>query len=217
MNERKKQFINFLLKNQALLFGKFTLKSGRVSPYFFNLGVLNSGPQISKLGRFYAEAIRTDWKDEFDIIFGPAYKGIPLSVAIVDSMHRDFNINKKYSSNRKEMKTYADKSVLLGADIKDGDKIILVDDVLTTGQTKIDAVKLIKSIASVEIVGLMIALDRLEKNKEAKNAVLEFTEQTGVPVRSIVTASDIIETLDPDEQSTKKKVVDYLKQYGVIS
>lgn len=210
---QKQEFVNFMLKNKALLFGEFTLKSNRLSPYFFNLGCLNDGQALARLGQFYAQAIKENFQEDFDIVFGPAYKGIPLSVAIVDSLHRDFKINKKYCSNRKEEKTHGDKSVLLGAEIKQGDKIILVDDVLTTGQTKIEAVNLIKSIADVEIKGLIIALDRLEKDQQGKNAVEEFTNQTKIPVYSIISTKDILEYVESAE--VKSKLQDYLNKYGV--
>lgn len=213
MQSTKAQFIDFLLESQALLFEDFTLKSGRVSPYFFNLGLLNRGDQLSELGRFFAEAINAEWGDEFDMVFGPAYKGIPLAVSAVIALYENFKIDKKYCSNRKEMKDYADKSILLGSPLKDGDKIIMVDDVLTTGQTKIDAVNLLKSIAHVEINGLLIGLDRKETDEEGKNAVFELTNKTGIPVKSIITAGDIFSHIS--DASARMKMERYLYEYGV--
>ncbi len=213
MQSTKAQFIDFLLESNALLFEDFTLKSGRVSPYFFNLGLLNRGDQLSELGRFFAEAINAEWGNEFDIVFGPAYKGIPLAVSVVIGLYENFQIDKKYCSNRKELKNYADKSILLGTSLNDGDRVIMVDDVLTTGQTKIDAANLLKSIAKVEIKGLLIGLDRLEANSEGQNAVLEFTGKTGIPVKSIISATDIFSHIS--DAGHRMKMERYLYEYGV--
>ena len=213
MQSTKVQFIDFLLESKALLFKDFTLKSGRVSPYFFNLGLLNRGDQVSEIGRFFAETINAEFGDDFDIVFGPAYKGIPLAVSTVIALYENFKIDKRYCSNRKELKDYADKSILLGSPLKDGDKIIMVDDVLTTGQTKIDAVAVLETVADVEIQGLLIGLDRLETDSEGKNAVSEFTKKTGIPVKSIITAADIFSHIS--DAPTRMEMERYLYEYGV--
>ena len=213
MQSTKVQFIDFLLESKALLFKDFTLKSGRVSPYFFNLGLLNRGDQVSEIGRFFAETINAEFGDDFDIVFGPAYKGIPLAVSTVIALYENFKIDKRYCSNRKELKDYADKSILLGSPLKDGDKIIMVDDVLTTGQTKIDAVAVLETVADVEIQGLLIGLDRLETDSEGKNAVSEFTKKIGIPVKSIITAADIFSHIS--DAPTRMKMERYLYEYGV--
>lgn len=208
-------FITFLLETKSLAFGEFALKSGRVSPYFFNLGRLNDGEKLMRLGSFYADKIIAEWGDDFDIVFGPAYKGIPLAVAIVSALYAKRGIVKRYSANRKEMKTYADASILLGAGIAGGDKIILVDDVLTTGETKLEAVKLLRSLAPVEIKGLVVGLDRCEYDAEGKDAVAEFTKTTGVPVKSIITARDVFEYVR-EGGSIKGAMERYLEEYGVV-
>ena len=135
MNNQEKgnSFVSFLLETGSLVFREFTLKSGRVSPYFFNLGRLNTGRELARIGEFYADKIVAEWGDDFDIIFGPAYKGIPLAVSVVSALYAKYNLVKKYSSNRKDVKTYADASSLLGSDVSEGDKIILVDDASSDG------------------------------------------------------------------------------------
>lgn len=208
-------FIVFLLETKSLLFGEFILKSGRVSPYFFNLGLLNTGEELVRLGRFYAEKIVAEFGDEFDIVFGPAYKGIPLAVAVVSALYAKYGLTKRYSSNRKEMKTYADASALLGAHVREGDKIILVDDVVTTGETKLEAVKLLRSLAAVEIKGLIIGLDRREYDADGKDAVAEFTKATGVPVKSIVSVHDVLAYMD-DGDPVNGAIRQYLGEYGTV-
>lgn len=223
MIQAKENFIKFLIDNKALLFGEFTLKSGRSSPYFFNLGCLNDGVSLSLLGRYYADFIFQTYQDNYDVIFGPAYKGIPLSVAIAISLHRDFNLSKLYCSNRKEIKNYADKSILLGSEIRDGQRIILVDDVISTGTTKYEAVALLRSIAAVEIHGLVIALDREEVADNGQLATDAFTKETGIDVKSLINAHDIVEYLTGQDlrelgvdEDIVKRINRYLEIYGII-
>ncbi len=217
MNNQQKinQFILFLIETKSLLFEEFTLKSGRVSPYFFNLGRLNTGRELARMGEFYADKIVAERGNDFDIIFGPAYKGIPLAVAIVSALYAKHGLVKRYSSNRKEMKTYADTSALLGSNVRDGDKIILVDDVLTTGETKLEAVRLLESLAHIDIKGLIVGLDRCEYDIDGKDAVLEFTKATGVPVKSIITARDVVQYLGEGDQE-RSAIERYLGEYGVL-
>ncbi|HCE86603.1 MAG: Orotate phosphoribosyltransferase [Parcubacteria group bacterium GW2011_GWC2_44_17] len=217
MNNQEKgnSFVSFLLETGSLVFREFTLKSGRVSPYFFNLGQLNTGRELARIGEFYADKIVAEWGDDFDIIFGPAYKGIPLAVSLVSSLYAKHNLVKKYSSNRKDVKTYADASSLLGSDVSEGDKIILVDDVLTTGETKLEAVRLLQALANVDIKGLIVGLDRCEYDTDGQDAMSEFTKATGVPVKSIVTVYDLLQymdELDPVYGAIKR----YLGEYGVV-
>ena len=221
--DNKFHIIEYFLSQKALLFGEFTLKSGRVSPYFFNLGCLHTGAQLQMLGRFYAQSIVTAWGKDFDIVFGPAYKGIPLAVCTVEALFDEQGLDVSYSSNRKEMKNYADRSILLGSDIKNGDRIILVDDVVTTGATKEDVITLIQTLANVSFTGLVIALDRVERNESSsQTAVLEFSKKTGIPVISMITAYDILDYITVTRHKNTcnlakdcdEKMSHYLEKYG---
>lgn len=211
----QQRFVDFLLNENALLFGDYTLKSGRVSPYFLNLRILSSGRQLYELGVFYAEAIYQTWNTDFDIIFGPAYAGISVAVSTAIAFHRQYKLEKHYLTHRKEVKGYADKSVFLGASLQEGARIILVDDVITTGMTKIESARLLRSQFRVNIKGLVIGLDRLEKGEKGKGAVEEFTNETGIPVVSIATLNDVISYLS-DSSDAKKRLEAYLRQYGIV-
>jgi len=227
MKTFKKQFIDFLIEKGALKFGEFKLKSGRMSPYFINTGMFDDGRSIERLGYFYASLINDVLgKDKFDIIFGPAYKGIPLAVATVISLSKDYKINKGYLFDRKEAKTYGEatkeekiKSALVGCKIKPCSRIVMIDDVFTTGDTKYAAIELLKSLVSdVNFPGLVIAVDRQEVGLDGKSAIEEFEQKTKIPVFSIVSVSEIIEYLSKKGKMTlieKQKMVEYLKQYGV--
>ena len=210
----KQKFIQFLLATNSLQFVEFTLKSGRVSPYFFNLGRLNGGDTLMELGEFYADCIVEKWGGEFDIVFGPAYKGIPLAVATVFALYKNHNLIRRYSANRKEVKTHGDASAFLGAEIKSKDRIILVDDVMTTGATKYEAVKLLRSLGDVKIQGLVIGLNRLERGENGKDAVAEFTRETGVPVWSIITARDVAGYIKHGS-AEQTALLRYLNEYGI--
>ena len=223
MEDYKKEFIEFLVKTEALKFGEFTLKSGRLSPYFFTTGNFSTGETIYKLSYFYAAKI-ADEKEEFDVMFGPAYKGIPLAVATSMTLAGEFKINKAYLFDRKEVKDYADKSAFVGHEPEPGEKILIIDDVMTTGKTKEDAVdKLTTHFKDVQFSSLVIALNRLEKDADGNDAIKQFEEKYKIPVKSIVTISEVVEYLHAKEidgqvymnNETKKKIEDYLNQYGV--
>ncbi|MCD6126910.1 MAG: orotate phosphoribosyltransferase [Methanomicrobia archaeon] len=219
MKEYKKNFIEFLLKKNALKIGEFKLKSGRISPYFINTGMFDDGESIGKLGYFYAAKIVDRFKDNFDIIFGPAYKGIPLSVATAISLNRDFGMNRGYCFNRKEIKKHGEKKAIVGHKIESGSKILMIDDVFTTGGTKYDSIDLLNSIAdNLEFVGLVIAVDRKEVDKNGKNAIKEFEMKTGIPVDSIVNINEIIRYLRENRKITEEEreiFERYLRKYGV--
>ena len=216
MKEYKKEFIEFLLRKGALKIGEFKLKSGRISPYFIDTGAFDDGESIAKLGYFYARTIVDNFReDEYDVIFGPAYKGIPLSVATAISLYEHFKINKGYSFNRKEPKSYGEateqKSRIVGK-IEDGDRILMVDDVLTTGHTKYEAIDLLKSIAdNLKFVGLVIAVDRKEVG------IKQFEEKTGIPVKPIVDIFEIKSYLAEKEKISEvelKRIEDYLNKFS---
>lgn len=219
----QKEFIEFLIREGALAFGDYTLKSGRLSPYFINMRILSSGRQCYQLGSFYAETIYRRWGDDFEVVFGPAYAGIPLAVSTVIALKQKFNSDKCYLTNRKEKKTYADASSLVGAKLYEGARIVLVDDVITTGATKIEAVELLKSENNVSIVGLVIGFDRLERGEGKASAVAEFARGTGIPIKSIVTIADVLAHLQSLKvqkmfnisSELQDRLKQYLEHYGV--
>ena len=198
------EFIEFLVKENALKFGDFTLKSGRKSPYFVNTGVICTGDGLDKLGQFFASIIMKE--GPAPIIYGPAYKGIPLAVAASISLFRDHKTPSNWLFNRKETKTHGDKGAFVGKFPQEGDEVILVDDVFTTGGTKYESVKLLESMGA-KVKYLVIGVDR-EEQGESRNAVEEFVEKTKIPVHSIAKISDAFEYLKGKEINGKVYVTD---------
>ena len=219
MKQYQKDFVSFLIGNGALKFGDFTLKSGRQSPFFMNLGDLNSGDQLDELAYYYADAIVEEYGEDFDVVFGPAYKGIPLAAAIVVALFNNYDIKARYCSNRKEIKDHGDKGILLGAKLKDGDRIIIVEDVTTSGKSMDETVPILRAQANVEIVGSMVSLDRQEVGQGDKvTALEEISEKYGFPTAAIVTMDDVKEYLSETGQiddEMKDKIEKYYKLYGV--
>jgi orotate phosphoribosyltransferase len=213
MRDYQKAFIEFALSRNVLRFGEFTLKSGRVSPYFFNAGLFNTGSALARLGRYYAEAI-VDSGLEFDVLFGPAYKGIPLaattSVALADHHERDM----PYSFNRKEAKAHGEGGNIVGAPLEG--RILIIDDVITAGTAIRESMQLIE-IAGAKPAGVVIALDRQEKGRGELSAIQEVEQQYGIPVLSIVKLENLITYLEqqPAMQANLTAVQAYREQYGV--
>ncbi len=215
------QLIEFLVRSGAVQFGDFTLKSGRQSPFFINTGVISDGAGTYELARHYAAKIKESC-GEFDGIFGPAYKGIPLAVSISIALQKEHGINKAWISDRKEMKLHGDASSFLGAKLDSGSKLILIDDVITSGATKFEAIEKIQSGLKCETAALVIAVDRQEKAQKL-SAVEEFTEQTGIPVYALVTIKEIFEYLHNRpvdgvvrvDDALYKSFMEYRKKYGV--
>ena len=196
MQAYKKQFIQLAIANQVLRFGEFTLKSGRVSPYFFNAGLFNTGKALADLGKNYAAAL-VDKNLEYDVLFGPAYKGIPLVSTLAVALSVDHDIDKPYAFNRKEAKDHGEGGSIVGAELNG--KVLVVDDVITAGTAIREAVDIIKAEGG-EIAGVLIALDRQEKGKNEKSAIQEVQDDYDIPVSSIITMTDLIEYLETDEQ-----------------
>ena len=223
MEQYKEEFIEFMVESNVLKFGDFTLKSGRKSPFFMNAGAYVTGSQLRRLGQYYAKAIHDHYGDDFDVLFGPAYKGIPLSVATTIAFSELYGKEIRYCSNRKEIKDHGDTGILLGSKIKDGDRIVIIEDVTTSGKSMEETVPKVKGAADVEIVGLMVSLDRMEVGKGGvKCALDEVHDLYGFETNAIVTMKEVIEHLYNKEykgkviiDDTLKAAIDaYYEQYG---
>jgi len=215
MRGYKREFIELALELGVLRFGEFTLKSGRVSPYFFNAGLFNTGYAAAKLGRFYAEAIAVSGV-QFDMLFGPAYKGIPLATLAAASLAEQHDIDVPYSFNRKEVKAHGEGGSIVGASLWGG--VLIVDDVITAGTAVREAYQII-SAAGAEVTGLVISLDRQERGQGPYSAVQELKMSLDVPVISIVQLDDLINILEESSEYEEflEPVLSYRKQYGVIA
>ncbi len=190
--EYKREFIEFMVRSHALKFGDFTLKSGRKSPYFMNAGAYTTGEQLKKLGEFYAHAINDTFGLDFDVVFGPAYKGIPLSVVTSMALHDIFGKEVRYCSNRKEVKDHGDAGILLGSKIKDGDRIVIIEDVTTSGKSIEETFPILKAQGNVTIKGLMVSLNRMEVGLGGTVSALdEIREKYGIEARAIVTMEEV--------------------------
>ena len=223
MEQYKKEFIEFMVDSQVLKFGEFTLKSGRKSPFFMNAGGYVTGSQLKKLGEYYAHAIHDKYGDDFDVLFGPAYKGIPLSVATTIAFYELYGKEIRYCSNRKEIKDHGDTGILLGSKIKDKERVVIIEDVTTSGKSMEETVPKVRGAANVEIVGLMVSLDRMEVGKGGvKCALDEVHDLYGFETNAIVTMAEVIEHLYNKEykgkviiDDTLKNAIDaYYAQYG---
>lgn len=215
MQAYKKEFIDLSLELGVLRFGEFTLKSGRVSPYFFNAGLFNTGYAAAKLGRFYATAVAESDID-FDMIFGPAYKGIPLVALTAAALAEHHGIDVPYAFNRKEAKTHGERGSIVGAALQG--KVLIIDDVITAGTAVREAYKIIVG-AGAEIAGLLISLDRQERGQTSLSAVQELRASLAIPIVSIVQLGDLVETLEESKDYAEylEPVLTYRRKYGVIA
>lgn len=222
MEQYKKDFVELLVKAEALKFGEFTLKSGRLAPYFFNAGAFYTGELLYKLGGFYAAALLDSGMNP-DVIFGPAYKGIPLSVITTGVLYAEHGKSVSYAFDRKEEKTYgAGAGKLVGAPLTPQTKVVLIDDVITAGTAIRATVELLKENGDPSLEGILIALNRMEKGSEGVNAIAELEERLGVPVKAIVTIDEVIEILHNKEVGGKiyiddaqlEKIQAYRAEYG---
>ena len=222
MEQYKQVFIEFMIDSQVLKFGDFTLKSGRKSPFFMNAGAYVTGTQLRRLGEYYAKAIHDHYGLDFDVLFGPAYKGIPLSVATTMAISELYGKDVRYCSNRKEVKDHGDTGILLGSKLKDGDRVVIIEDVTTSGKSIEETFPIIKAQADVEIKGLMVSLNRMEKGQGEKSALCEIKEKYGFDANAIVTMADVVEYLYQKEykgtvyidEERKKQIDDYYAVYG---
>ena len=223
MEPYKQEFIEFMVDSGVLKFGEFTLKSGRKSPFFMNAGAYVTGAQLRRLGEYYAKAIHENFGDDFDVLFGPAYKGIPLSVATTIAYSALYGKEIRYCANRKELKDHGDVGILLGSKLKDGDRVVIIEDVTTSGKSIEETFPILMEQAKVEVKGLMVSLNRMEKGLGGKvSALAEIKEKYGFQARAIVTMADVIEHLYNRPYQGKiyiddrlKAAIDaYYQQYG---
>ena len=222
MEDYKKQFIEFMVDSQVLKFGEFTLKSGRKSPFFMNAGGYVTGTQLRRLGEYYAKAIHDNYGLDFDVLFGPAYKGIPLGVATTMAISGLYGKEVRYCSNRKEVKDHGDTGILLGSKLKDGDRVVIIEDVTTSGKSIEETFPILKGQADVEIQGLMVSLNRMERGRGEKSALAEIKEKYGFEANAIVTMEEVVEYLYNRpyhgtvyiDDACKAAIDAYYEQYG---
>ncbi len=211
MEQYKQEFIDFMVASEVLKFGDFTLKSGRKSPFFMNAGAYVTGTQLRKLGEYYAKAIHDNFGLDFDVLFGPAYKGIPLSVATAMAISELYGVDVRYCSNRKEVKDHGDVGILLGSKLNDGDRVVMIEDVTTSGKSIEETYPIITAQAKVEIKGLIVSLNRMERGKTDASALSEISTTYGFPTAAIVTMSDVTEYLYNKEVDGKILIDDAMK------
>ena len=187
MEKYKQEFIEFMVKSNVLKFGQFVTKSGRQTPFFINTGNYTTGEQLEKLGQFYAQTIKERIGTDIDVLFGPAYKGIPLTVTTAIAMNNLYGVNVEYCSNRKEIKDHGEGGILLGAKLDNTKKVVIVEDVMTAGTSIYETAPILKAQGDVEISGLVISVDRMEKGRGEKSAQSEIKEAFGITTSAIVT------------------------------
>ena len=211
MEQYKKEFIEFMIDCEVLRFGDFVTKSGRKTPFFVNTGFYRTGAQLRKLGEYYAKAIQSTFGTDFDVLFGPAYKGIPLSVAASMALSEHYGADIRYCSNRKEVKDHGDKGILLGGPIGDGDRVVIIEDVTTAGTSIHETLPIIEAQGDVNVLGLVVSVDRMERGQGEKSALKEIEEQFGFKTTAIVTMADVVEHLYNREYKGRVVIDDQLK------
>lgn len=215
----KESFIKFAADSGVLIFGDFTLKSGRKAPYFFNAGNFNTGEQLAKLGEYYAQCILENHLHP-QTLFGPAYKGIPLATAAATALHNKYSLDVNLSFNRKEAKDHGEGGVIVGKKLSDGEKVVIVEDVVTAGTALREVLPVLKAEADVDIVGMIILIDRMEKGKSDISAVEEIKKDHGIWVFPIVTVLDVIKAIEDgiiEGKQYLEKMKEYRKQYGATN
>ena len=222
MEQYKKEFIEFMIDSDVLKFGDFVTKSGRKTPFFINTGFYRTGAQLKRLGEYYARAINDTFGTDFDVLFGPAYKGIPLSVAATIAISEQYGADIRYCSNRKEVKDHGDTGILLGSPINDNDKVVIIEDVTTAGTSIEETLPIIKAQGNVDVLGLVVSVDRMERGQGEKSALVEISEKYGFLTTSIVTIEDVVSHLYNNpingrviiDDELKGRIDDYYKEYG---
>ncbi|BFL46460.1 orotate phosphoribosyltransferase [Lactonifactor longoviformis] len=222
MEAYKKEFIEFMVDCQVLKFGDFVTKSGRKTPFFVNTGFYRTGAQLRRLGQYYAKAIHDTYGLDFDVLFGPAYKGIPLTVAATMAISELYDRDIRYCSNRKEVKDHGDKGILLGSPIQDHDRVVIIEDVTTAGTSIQETLPIIRAQGDVTPVGLVVSVDRMERGQGTKSALKEIEEKYGLQTTAIVTMAEVVEHLYNREYQGRvviddamKEAIDrYYEQYG---
>ena len=222
MERYKEEFIEFMVDCQVLKFGDFVTKSGRQTPFFINTGFYRTGSQLRRLGGFYARAIKETFGLDFDVLFGPSYKGIPLSVITAAAISEDYNADVRYCSNRKEIKDHGDKGILLGGPMGSGDRVLIIEDVTTAGTSIAETMPIIQAQGEPQVMGMIVSVDRMERGSGEKSALREISEKYGLKTASIVTMDEVVERLwnKPYKgkvviDDTIKAAIDaYYEQYG---
>ena len=223
MEQYKQDFIEFMIECQVLKFGDFVTKSGRKTPFFVNTGFYRTGGQLRRLGQFYARAIAKAFGLDFDVLFGPAYKGIPLTVAATMAISELYDRDIRYCSNRKEVKDHGDKGILLGSPMGDGDKVVIIEDVTTAGTSISETLPILKAQGNIEALGLVVSVDRMERGQGDKSALAEIQEKYGLKTTAIVTMGEVVEHLYNRpchgkiiiDDALKGAIDAYYEQYGV--
>ena len=219
LTEKKREFIEFMLSAEVLRFGNFVTKSGRNTQYFVNTGNYKTGAQLSRLGSYYAGLVADAIGGDFDAMFGPAYKGIPLASACAIALYREHNIDKPYFFNRKEVKDHGEGGATVGYKPQDGDRILIIEDVITVGTALRESIPLLKACADVSIPHMFISVDRCEVgHTPGKTAIMEVEEEFGIKVHPIVTVADIHEYLQEQDTSPAllKAMEGYMEQYCIL-
>ena len=223
MEQYKEEFIEFMVDCQVLKFGAFVTKSGRNTPFFVNTGFYRTGEQLRRLGGYYAKAIASKYGTDFDVLFGPAYKGIPLTVATSMELSAQYGADIRYCSNRKEVKDHGEGGSFVGYQLKDGDKVVIIEDVITAGTAISECVPALRAQADVNIQGLVISVDRMERGKGQTSAVQEIKAQYGITTYPLVTSREIIAAVHNVpidgrvvmDDAMRARMEAYLEEYGV--
>jgi len=223
MEDFKKEFITFMVQSKVLTFGNFTTKSGRQTPFFINTGNYDNGMQMAMLGKFYARALNDTLGNNFDSLFGPAYKGIPLAVTTAIALHEHFNRNITFSFNRKEAKDHGEGGSLVGHKYRDGERVVIIEDVITAGTSVRESIPLLHKAAAVQICALLISVDRMEKGSSDLSALQEIQQQFGMQAFAIVSIEEIVNYLHNRsidgqiliDDNMLAKINDYRSLYGV--